>query len=93
MSARHLEPEKCNPSEILFKPTRPARLRKDYTLFGNETMFLVAVYYPADGEFRICVPMSDFIDGKFDDKGVKLLLDIGGESGQRILQLTVEING
>ena len=56
-------------------------------------MFLVAVNYPADGEFRICVPMSDVIDGKFDDKGVKLLLDIGGEGGQRILRLTVEING
>ena len=36
--------------------------------------------------------MSDVIDGKFDDKGVKLLLDIGGEGDQKILQLTVEIN-
>jgi hypothetical protein len=48
--------------------------------------------YTADGEFRICVPMSDVIDGQFDDEGVKLLLDIGGEGAQRTVQLTVEMN-
>ena len=48
--------------------------------------------YTADSEFRICVPMSDVIDGQFDDEGVKLLLDIGGEGVQRTSQLTVEMN-
>ena len=37
--------------------------------------------------------MSDVIDRQFDDEGVKLLLDIGGEGSQRTLQLTVETNG
>ena len=32
------------------------------------------------------MPMPDVIDGQFDE-GVKLLLDIGGEGSQRILQL------
>jgi hypothetical protein len=31
----------------------------------------------ADGELRICVPMSDVINGQFD-KGLKLLLGTGG---------------
>ncbi len=35
--------------------------------------------------------MSDVINGQFDE-GVKLLLDIGGEGAQRILQLAVEMN-
>ena len=40
--------------------------------------FLWLLNYTADGEFRICVPMSDVIDGQFDE-GVKMLLDIGSE--------------
>ena len=47
--------------------------------------------YTADGEFRICVSMSDVIDGQFDE-GVKLLLGTGGEGAQRTLRLTVEMN-
>ena len=49
------------------------------------------INYTTDGEFRICIPMSDVIDRQFDE-GVKLLLDIGGEGTQSILQLTVEMN-
>ena len=42
----------------------------------------------ADGELRICVPMSDVINGHFDE-GLKLLLDTGGEGSQ--MEFTVEI--
>ena len=59
-------------------------------LFGNVIVWLLD--YTADGELRICIPMSDVIDSQFDDVGVKLLLDIGGEGFQRTLQLTVELN-
>ena len=93
MNVQHLDPEKCKPSEILPSPatTRAAHLRKDYTLFGKGAMFHVVVHCSTDGEFRICVPLSDVIDGHFDE-GVRLLLDIGGERAQRTLQLTVDMN-
>ena len=42
----------------------------------------------ADGEHRICVPMSDVINGQVD-KGLKLLLGTGGKSSQ--MDLAVEI--
>jgi hypothetical protein len=45
--------------------------------------------YTADGELRICIPMSDVIHGQVDE-GVKMLLDIGGEAAQR--DFTVEMN-
>jgi hypothetical protein len=38
--------------------------------------------YRADCELRICIPMSDVIDGKADD-GIKMLLDVGGEVAQK----------
>ncbi len=38
--------------------------------------------YTADGDFRVCVPMSDVIDGQIDES-VKMLLDIGGKVAQR----------
>jgi hypothetical protein len=34
-----------------------------------------------DSELRICVPMSDVINGQFD-KGLKLLLGTGGKGSQ-----------
>jgi hypothetical protein len=43
----------------------------------------------ADGELRICIPISDVIDGQVD-QGVKMLLDTGGEVAQR--DLTFEMN-
>jgi hypothetical protein len=84
MSVRHLDPEKCKPSEILSLPTttRAAKLRNDYTLFGKEAMFHWLLSYTADGELRICIPMSDVIHGQVDE-GVKMLLDIGGGVAQR----------
>ena len=45
--------------------------------------------YTVDGEFRICIPMSDVIHGQVDERA-KMLLDIGGEVAQR--DLTVEMN-
>ena len=48
-------------------------------LFGKEAWLL---NYTADGELRICIPMSDVIDGQFDegiDEGVTKFLDTGGE--------------
>jgi hypothetical protein len=45
--------------------------------------------YRADGELRICIPMSDVIQGQVDEEGVRMLLDIGGEVAQRYL--TVEM--
>ena len=45
--------------------------------------------YTADGEFRICVPLSDVIHEQVDE-GVKMLLDIGGEVTQG--DITVEMN-
>jgi hypothetical protein len=42
----------------------------------------------ADGELRICVPMSDVIKGQFDS-GLKLLLGTGGKGSQ--MDFTVEI--
>jgi hypothetical protein len=45
--------------------------------------------YRADGELRICIPMSDVIYGQVDE-GVKMLFDVGGEIAQR--NLTVEMN-
>jgi hypothetical protein len=38
----------------------------------------------ADGDLRICVPMSDVINGQ-SDEGLKLLLGTGGERSQRDL--------
>ena len=35
--------------------------------------------------------MSDVINGQFDE-GVRLLLDVGGEGAQRILQPAIEMN-
>jgi hypothetical protein len=52
-------------------------------------MWLWLLSYRADGELRICIPMSDVIHGQVDE-GVKLLLDTGGEVAQRYL--TVEMN-
>ena len=43
----------------------------------------------ADGELRICIPISDVIHGQVD-QGVKMLLDTGGEVAQR--DLTFEMN-
>ena len=43
----------------------------------------------ADGELRICAPVSDAINGQFDES-VKMLLGLGGESDQK--GLTVEMN-
>jgi len=64
--------------------------------FGEITCYLVKkqsymwlLSYTADGELRICIPMSDVINGQVDE-GVKMLLDIGGEVAQR--DLTVEMN-
>ena len=45
--------------------------------------------YIADGEFRICISISDIIDRQVDE-GAKLFLDVGGEVSQR--DLTVEMN-
>jgi hypothetical protein len=42
----------------------------------------------ADGGLRICVPMSDVVNGQFDE-GLKLLLSTGGEASQ--MDLTVEM--
>ena len=36
-----------------------------------------------DGELRICVPVSDAINGQFDES-VRMLLGLGGESHQKI---------
>jgi hypothetical protein len=44
--------------------------------------------YGADGEFRVCIPMSDVMHGQVDE-GVKLLLDVGGKIAQR--DFTVEM--
>jgi len=41
----------------------------------------------ADGELRVCVPMSDVINGQFDE-GLKLLLGTGGEGSQMDLSLS-----
>jgi hypothetical protein len=38
--------------------------------------------YMADGEFRICIPMSDVFHGQVDE-GVKMLMNIGGEVAQK----------
>jgi hypothetical protein len=65
--------------------------------FGEPTRYLVkkkAMLYVvasngADGELRICIPISDVIDGQVD-QGVKMLLDTGGEVAQR--DLTFEMN-
>jgi hypothetical protein len=46
----------------------------------------MAVKLPADGELRICVPMSDVIDGQFDKDGVTMLLGTGGGDAHKILQ-------
>ena len=44
----------------------------------------------ADGELRICVPMSDVINEQPEfDEGLRLLLGTGGEGSQ--MDLTVEI--
>jgi len=45
MNVRHLDPEKCKPSEIqsLSATTRATRPRKDYTLFGKGAVLHVAV--------------------------------------------------
>ena len=45
--------------------------------------------YATDGALRICIPMSDLINGQVDE-GVKMLLDTGGEVAQR--DLPVEMN-
>ena len=45
--------------------------------------------YRADDELRICISMSDVINGQVDE-GVKMLLDIGGEVTQR--DRAVEMN-
>jgi hypothetical protein len=42
----------------------------------------------ADRDLRICVPMSDVVNGQFDE-GLKLLLGTGGEASQ--MDLTVEM--
>ena len=36
----------------------------------------------ADGELRICAPVSDAINGQFDES-VKMLLGLEGESDQK----------
>jgi hypothetical protein len=62
--------------------------------FGEITCYLVKkqcymwlLSYTADGELRICIPMSDVISGQVD-QGVKMLLDTGGELTQKeILRL------
>ena len=41
-------------------------------------MLYVLVKCVADGELRICVPMSDVINEQYDE-GLKLLLSTGGE--------------
>jgi hypothetical protein len=41
--------------------------------------------YGADGELRICIPISDVIHGQVDEEGVRMLLDTGGEIAQRDL--------
>jgi hypothetical protein len=45
MSVRHLDPEKCKPSEILSLPTatKITQLQKGFTLFGKEAMLHMAV--------------------------------------------------
>jgi hypothetical protein len=55
----------------------------------KEPCYIWLLSYTADGELRICIPMSDVIHGQADE-GVKMLLDIGGEVAQ--IDLTVEIN-
>jgi len=45
--------------------------------------------HKADGELRVCIPMSDVIDGQVDE-GVKMLLNVGGKVAQR--DRTVEMN-
>jgi predicted thioredoxin/glutaredoxin len=45
-------------------------------------MFMWLLSYTADGELRICIPMSDVIHGQVDE-GVKMLLDTGGEVTQK----------
>ena len=85
MSVRHLDPEKCEPLRTL---SRVAQNRRDCTLFGRYA--ILTVFYGADGELRICIPMSDVIHGQVD-KGAKTLLDIGGKLTRR--DLDVELNG
>jgi hypothetical protein len=64
--------------------------------FGDIARYLVKkqcytclLSYTADGELRICIPMSDVIHGHVDQE-VKMLFDTGGEAAQR--DLTVEMN-
>jgi hypothetical protein len=47
-------------------------------------MLYVVASNGADGELRICIPISDVIHGQVD-QGVKMLLDTGGEVAQRDL--------
>src|SRR5580658_8837037 len=71
----------------LYHDARPQESPK----FGEPTRYLVKkqcymwlVSNEADGELRICIPISDVIDGQVD-QGVKMLLDTGGEVAQRDL--------
>jgi hypothetical protein len=64
--------------------------------FGEITRYLVkkqyylwSLSYTADGELRICIPVSDVVNGQVDE-GVKMLFDVGGEVAQR--DFTLEMN-
>jgi hypothetical protein len=63
--------------------------------FGKVTRYLVKeqcyvrlLTCVADGDLRVCVPMSDVVNGQFDE-GLKLLLGTGSEASQT--DLTVEM--
>ena len=58
-------------------------------LFGKDAVCTWMSKCTADGELRICAPVSDAINGQFDEC-VKMLLGLGGESDQK--GLTVEMN-
>jgi len=50
MSVRHLDPESCDPSEILSRTatTKAAKLRKDYTQFGKAMLCVRLLNCAAD---------------------------------------------
>ena len=85
MSVRHLEPQNYNPSEILSRTAASiaVKLRKDYTPFGKgqHHVSLPVVKCATNGELRICVPMTDVVNGQVDE-GLKLLLGTGGECSE-----------
>ena len=63
------------------RPQKPPSIRKitSYLVKQRCTWLL---NWTTDGELRICVPVSDVINGQFDES-VRILLGLGGESHQK----------